>query len=271
MSQTRNCPVGAAAPQHVLYTYAADPDGYVPDLTAVLAAELRATRPDGARVTWAVTVVSITVVQIVVRFTFAADGSDADVSGLCEVELWLTTAAGTVLVHRDVMGVIRGMTGPVNRVELGDDSPAVLTPPAAPVFTVSPTIAGTVAPGQTLTCTPGTCTGNPAPVRAYQWRRTDPATGVVTAIGGAAGLTYVVTDADLGFTLTCLETATNISGAATAASSTCRCGSARSATPAAAASATSRTTRTSASANAPRPSWCGATPSWCARTPSSSA
>lgn len=74
-----------------------------------------------------------------------------------------------------------------------------------PVFTVSPSISGTYAIGETLTCTPGTWTGTAPITVTYQWRR-----GGV-AISGATSATYVVASLDYvdGTVLTCLVTLTN--------------------------------------------------------------
>ena len=86
--------------------------------------------------------------------------------------------------------------------------------PVAPVNTVAPVISGTAAVGQTLSCTTGTWTGNPAPSFSYQWR----ANGV--AIGGATAPTYLLTVTEQTKTITCVVTATNTSGAPTATSNT---------------------------------------------------
>ena len=70
----------------------------------------------------------------------------------------------------------------------------------APLNTVAPSIGGTVAVGQTLTCSTGSFTDSPT-VYTYQWNRNG------AAIGGAVGNQYEPTLADSGTTLTCTVTA----------------------------------------------------------------
>src|SRR3954470_8327129 len=75
------------------------------------------------------------------------------------------------------------------------------TPP--PTNTVPPSINGTPAEGQTLTCAPGSYTG--APATTAQWLRDG---GAV-----ASGFTYTLTADDLDKAIQCRVTATNVSGA----------------------------------------------------------
>jgi hypothetical protein len=78
----------------------------------------------------------------------------------------------------------------------------------APVNSVAPSISGTAAVGQTLTCDPGTWSGSPT--FAYEWRRDG------TPITGATGATYNVAAADAGHSLVCHVTGTNSAGSTTA-------------------------------------------------------
>lgn len=79
-----------------------------------------------------------------------------------------------------------------------------------PVNTVAPAVTGTAQVGQTLTTTNGTWAGNAA-TYTRQWKR-----GAVNV--GAGGLTYVAQAGDLGSKITCLVTATNSTGSASATS-----------------------------------------------------
>jgi hypothetical protein len=79
-----------------------------------------------------------------------------------------------------------------------------------PVNIVAPAVTGTATVGQTLSTTNGTWTGAPAPTFAYQWQR------VTTPISGATSSTYVVQLADVGNTIRCVVTATNVVGSASA-------------------------------------------------------
>lgn len=84
------------------------------------------------------------------------------------------------------------------------------TPPTgqAPTNSAAPSISGSAAVGQTLTCNPGTWTGGPT--YAYSWRRDGAEVGT--------GATYALVAADAGKAITCRVTGTNGSGSATATS-----------------------------------------------------
>jgi hypothetical protein len=86
--------------------------------------------------------------------------------------------------------------------------------PKAPINTAAPSVSGTPAVGQTLSCANGSWTGTPAPTFTRTWLRD----GV--AITGATASTYVVQAADQGNGLTCKVTGTNKSGSAAAVSNT---------------------------------------------------
>jgi hypothetical protein len=85
---------------------------------------------------------------------------------------------------------------------------AVTDTPAIPVNTVRPSVSGTKAEGQTLTCSQGTWTGTPTPSYTYQWRLD----GV--DIAGATANTRIVDAGDLAGALNCRVTATNSAGSA---------------------------------------------------------
>jgi uncharacterized repeat protein (TIGR01451 family) len=89
---------------------------------------------------------------------------------------------------------------------------APLTIVGPPANTAPPTI-GPLPPrvGGQLTCTQGTWTNNPASY-AYQWTRNG------QPIANAGGATYTPTASDAGATVTCVVTATNPAGSATATS-----------------------------------------------------
>lgn len=105
----------------------------------------------------------------------------------------------------DVGLAIRCRVAAENIVALRTATSAAVTIVAPPTNTVAPRVTGTVALGQTLTCTRGTWTG--APSFGYQWR----SNGV--ALPGATGTTYVVGAADAGTSISCVVTATNVAGA----------------------------------------------------------
>ncbi|HEY5045891.1 MAG TPA: carboxypeptidase-like regulatory domain-containing protein, partial [Solirubrobacteraceae bacterium] len=81
--------------------------------------------------------------------------------------------------------------------------------PTTPASTAAPTLTGTAAVGQTLSCSQGSWSHEPTYL-LYQWSRNG------TAITGQAGSTYVLQAADQGHSITCSVTAGNGAGAATA-------------------------------------------------------
>ena len=84
------------------------------------------------------------------------------------------------------------------------EPPHVITPPV---------ITGQAVVGATLTCTPGTWDGTPAPDVICNWARDN-----IYIIGTLNHLTYVVTDSDRGHDITCIEEASNIVNTVQAAS-----------------------------------------------------
>lgn len=82
----------------------------------------------------------------------------------------------------------------------------------APTNTVAPAITGTAQEGQTLTCSTGTWTGSPT--YTYQWKRNG------NNITSATNSTYTLVTADVGQSIKCTVTATNVLGSANADSNT---------------------------------------------------
>ena len=93
----------------------------------------------------------------------------------------------------------------------GKGGPSLGVSNAPPAGSASPTITGTPAVGQTLSCSPGVWFNAPTSY-TYQWKRDG------TVISGATSATYVVVAGDLGHTITCTVTATNAFGSTPATS-----------------------------------------------------
>jgi hypothetical protein len=91
--------------------------------------------------------------------------------------------------------------------------PGPVEPEHAPEVLIPPEVSGTPAVGKTLTCSPGTWSGNPKPTFTYQWVRDAGAEEVI--IGSAKAPTYEVRSEDQGHVLSCEVTATNSLGFAT--------------------------------------------------------
>jgi len=84
--------------------------------------------------------------------------------------------------------------------------------PKAPNDTSAPLASGTAAPGQTLSCSPGSWSGISTILFTYRWLRDG------SAIEGATGNAYTVQPADQGHGLSCEVTATNAAGRSSATS-----------------------------------------------------
>jgi len=81
----------------------------------------------------------------------------------------------------------------------------------------SPEISGTAAVGETLTCLPGEWTGEPQPTLTYTWFREGPEGAERIEVG--EHFAYQIEEEDRGYSLSCVVTATNNQGHASAASS----------------------------------------------------
>ncbi len=90
--------------------------------------------------------------------------------------------------------------------------------PAVPTNTVLPVITGTILQGSNLSVSNGSWTGSPSSY-AYQWKRCNSSGASCVNISGQTSNTYVLAAADVGSTVRCAVTASNVSGASTPASS----------------------------------------------------
>ena len=95
-----------------------------------------------------------------------------------------------------------------------------LTVSLAPANTTAPALSGAAAVGHTLTCSPGSWSGDPAPTLTYQWLRD------ASPINDATSASYTVQAADQAHTLSCQVTATNSAGQAQATSNSLTAGGA---------------------------------------------
>jgi subtilase family serine protease len=109
---------------------------------------------------------------------------------------------------------VAGYDGPTGMGTPNGSSAA--QPPAPPVNTSPPTIAGTTTQGQTLTANPGSWAGSPSPTYTYQWQQCS--SGTCTDIAGATAQTYTLTSGDVGKTIDVVVTGTNSSGSSAATS-----------------------------------------------------
>jgi hypothetical protein len=123
-------------------------------------------------------------------------------------------ALGLLTMLLLLVPMIGGATAGSLTVAMGTAPTRHVRPPAN---SSPPTISGTPQSGQTLTATTGTWSGSPASY-AYQWQRCNSIGASCLAISGATTQTYVLTSADVGFTIRVTVTATNSAGSASATS-----------------------------------------------------
>jgi hypothetical protein len=94
-----------------------------------------------------------------------------------------------------------------------EDSAAVTVEDfTVPVISGSPTIAGTEEVGETLTATAAAATGNPTPVRTWQWQRSEDGSTGWADIAGATNSTYLLDAADEGNFVRVKQIETNVLG-----------------------------------------------------------
>ncbi len=94
MSRDQIAYVGARAPEYYTHTIATVADGYVANMTTVLAARFEVRKPNGTSVTWSATIASASTSSLVLRHEYALDGSDLNVAGTYRVQPWIQTSAG---------------------------------------------------------------------------------------------------------------------------------------------------------------------------------
>lgn len=121
----------------------------------------------------------------------------ADVGHRLKVQVTATNASGSGVAVSRPTGIVQP-TG------------------AAPKNTSPPTISGTTQAGSTLTVSPGSWSGTPAPSFSYQWERCVGTGGGCAAISGATNTTYVLASADVAHTILAQVTAKNTAGSSTA-------------------------------------------------------
>ena len=91
---------------------------------------------------------------------------------------------------------------------------------SGPVNSTPPTIAGSLAVGQTLTASPGVWSGSGTIQFAYQWERCNSSGRACTALNAVSSKTLTIVSADVGHTLEVLVTAKDVNGSSTASSGT---------------------------------------------------
>jgi LmbE family N-acetylglucosaminyl deacetylase len=126
------------------------------------------------------------------------------------------TSAAYVVKAGDAGRYLRVEVTVTNTVGATTADSAVVQAP--PVSQSPPALSGSAVVGSTLTASPGTWSGWPAPTFAYVWQSSASGTGDWTNVAGATSSTYTVRSDDAGRYLRVSVTATNTAGTATAVS-----------------------------------------------------
>ncbi len=122
-----------------------------------------------------------------------------------------------VLVGIGLFGMPGGKVFPADTDRLARVAVARIRAGLAPVNTLAPALTGVAQPGQALSVSRGTWTGDQLAF-TYQWERCDTAGAGCVAISGATGTSYTLATGDLASTVRVTVTGTNLLGSATSSS-----------------------------------------------------
>ena len=154
--------------------------------------------------------------------SFSYQWQDCDTSGQNCTTIPGATASTYTLGPGDVGSTIDVVVTATNRggTATGVSAPtAVVTSTGSAPGNISPpVISGKAAQGQSLSVSPGTWSGSPAPSFSYQWQDCDGSGQNCTTIPGATVSTYTLGPGDVGSTIDVVVTATNSAGATTVVS-----------------------------------------------------
>jgi hypothetical protein len=140
-----------------------------------------------------------------------AAGACADIAGSTSATYTLTTA--------DVGATVKAVVSATNATGSSETASAA-TPSivaAAPAVTTSPSLSGVAEDGGTIVAATGAWSGLES-TRAVRWERCNAVGASCTAVAGAEGASYVLSEADVGSTVRAVVTATNTAGSASATS-----------------------------------------------------
>ncbi len=137
---------------------------------------------------------------------FSVDGVGAEIdpdTGVVSILTDVLRAGELITVRAANSG---GSAAASFRVTVGAEAPDEVVP----VLVAAPSLSGSGVIGTTVTVAPGVWSGDPEPVIRLQWRRNG------TDIAGATGTSHLVTGVDDRAALSCVVTASNTAGSATA-------------------------------------------------------
>ena len=151
--------------------------------------------------------------------TFTYQWQRCDSSGAnCNPILGASSSTYTLVtadVGSTIVVAVTGSNAPARPAPSPRTRPLSCSRPTSPPSNSSPpTISGSLVDGQTLTASPGSWTGIPAPTFTYQWQRCDNSGANCNPILGASSSTYTLVTADVGSTIVVAVTGSNSSGTA---------------------------------------------------------
>ena len=148
--------------------------------------------------------------------TYAFSWRRCDASGSNCVTIPAANSQSYVIVPADIGSKLYALVTATNAAGSASQrsylSGTVLGAP--PLNTVRPALSGTARDGQRLTTSTGTWTGTAPITYAFSWRRCDTSGSNCATIGEETAQSYVLTEADVGFRVYALVTATNAAGSA---------------------------------------------------------
>jgi len=152
--------------------------------------------------------------------TYAYTWQRCDANGTGCAAIGGATATTYTLVAADVGNTIRVLVVATNvdgSAQAFSSPTAQVAPPnAAPANTAQPNPSGTAQDGQTITVDNGSWSGTTPITYTYAWQRCVVSTGVCTFITGATTNSYLLTSADVGFSMRAEIIATNSVGTSNA-------------------------------------------------------
>jgi hypothetical protein len=156
-------------------------------------------------------------------FTFAYQWQRCPVTGSACISIPGATNAGYIVNAVDLGFRLRAVVTVSNAIgsaSAPSNLTTVVTQAGAPVNTGPPGIANAsqLAEGNTATGTAGAWTGNQPITFAFEWSRCNATGANCQTIGGEVRSTYVIRQADVGFTLLFTVRASNVSGSTVAVS-----------------------------------------------------
>ena len=151
--------------------------------------------------------------------SYSYQWQDCDTSGSSCSNIAGASQSTYTLTSGDVGHTLRSVVTAANAggSAAASSAPTSVVAPLPPSNTAAPVVTGSTAPGQTLSTSNGSWTGNPTSY-VYSWQDCNSSGGSCASISGATSNSYTLQASDVGSTIRSVVTATNSGGAASASS-----------------------------------------------------